>query len=387
MQPFSSSFTILLSTIFLALSSPEFVDAVPTAPRLDQRQVDQVGQTHNSSLVRRAPGIVRIPLSSLGEDLAFTSQVNVGTNHGPFVMQMDTGSSDFWVYADVCPQRGTHKFASRATSASMNVSPQHKWGFRYGDGTQVNGIIAQDTLAIGSVQVPSYIFGLLGIIQGPIATKPIDGIVGLGTAAGSRTGVPNFIHMLRQNGVIPANTMSWKLPRRADGGHGGELSIGGPNPNLFDPATEVTVNSINGGFWRVPIAGVKISGVPFAAIAGGRIGTLDTGSTGLVVPLGDAANLNSQFPNPLRDSQTGLFWVPCNAKLQMSLTIGGRDWPIDPRDLRLVDTQTPQGYCMSTIQAGPPSLQGTWIAGGAFLKNVYSTMDFDTNQVKLAVLR
>ncbi|TFY64842.1 hypothetical protein EVG20_g5805, partial [Dentipellis fragilis] len=386
MQPYSS-FTILLYTIVLALSSPDFASAFPTVPRFSQSQVDYVGPTHNATLVRRAPSVIKVPLSIIGQDLAYTATVDLGTNPGPFTMQMDTGSSDFWVYADVCPQRGNHKFASKSASSTMNINPQNKWGFSYGDGTKVAGVLAQDTLSIGSAQVQGYIFGLVGHHsrsnrqQIHRRHRRLRDCPWLPHESPQLHTIPHAerSHPCQHHGLessAPCRRRSWRrdLPRRAD-------------TSLFDETTEVTLTNLDGGYWRVPVTGTKINGAPFAAITGQRIGALDSGSTGLVMPLGDAAHLNSQFPNPLRDRQDGLFYVPCDAQLELSLTIGERDWPIDPRDLVLQQTRNPQGYCLSVIQAGPQSLQGSWVLGAAFMKNVYSTMNFDTNQIKIAKLR
>ncbi|KAA1473206.1 acid protease [Dentipellis sp. KUC8613] len=373
----------LLTAVAFALCVCDHASAAPAALLSDIHVGNK--RSNNASLASRAPQPLQIPLNPIGDDLAYTALVGFGTNPAPFNMLMDSGSSDLWVYSSVCPQRGTNQGITSAASPQLQVNTQAKWRVSYGDGSQVSGFMARDNLNIAGLSFPGYIFGLAGLVDGSISEKSVDGIIGFGTQRSARMKQPNLAQIFADQGIIPAPVAGWFLSRSRDGGHGGELSLGAPNPAKFNPATLTPpLANLNGGYWCVTVAGVRVNNFAIPSIAN-RVATFDTATSQILMPLQDAGFINQQL-GALLDAPTCKFYIPCNTDRQVAFRIAGQDWAIDLRDLVFLQDSCPGGFCLSMIQGGPASLQGTWILGAAFMKNAYVIMNYATNQIQMAQL-
>ncbi|TFY56943.1 hypothetical protein EVG20_g8734 [Dentipellis fragilis] len=356
------SFKGLLAAVVVALFACDDAVAAPTAFPIIS------GQSNNSTIANRAPAPLRIPLTPVNEDLNYIASVAIGGNLQPFNLVMDSGSSDFWVYAAECPQRGTHNGVSSATSPEVRVDSTFRWTLQYTEGSRVSGIMAIDSVRLGDVSFPRYVFGIAGEAAGPITRGIEDGVLGFGPQRGSRIGTPNIAQVFAGNGHIPAPILGWSLSRARDGGHGGELSLGAPNQAKFKPATLTPpIPNVGGEHWGVTVTGTKINGLPIPTI-GNRVAVLDTGSTEITMPLPDANAINQQL-GAIFDAPTGKFYIPCNTNRQVSFTIANQDWVIDPRDL-VATRFMRDGWCQSTIQRHS---DGSWTLGTAFMKNVFLT--------------
>ncbi|TFY58405.1 hypothetical protein EVG20_g8162 [Dentipellis fragilis] len=389
------SFKGLLAAVVVALYACDDAAAAPTAfPIIN-------GESDNSTIASRAPTPLRIPLTPVNEDLNYIASLSIGNNPRPFNVVMDTGSSDFWVYAEACPQRGTHNGVSPATSPELRVDNRVRWNLRYAEGSFVRGIAAEDIVRLGDAPFSSYVvFGLAGQAAGAITSGIEDGVLGFGLQvsllwinlqlaavfmharqSGSRIGIPNVAEDLARQGFIPAPILGWFLSRALDGGHGGELSLGAPNQAKFDPGSLTPpIPNVDEEHWGVTVTGVKINGMPIPANRD-RVALLDTGSTEIRLPFLDANTVNQQLGG-LLDAPTRTFYIPCDTDRQVSFTIANQDWVIDPRDL--VARRFRRGvWCQSNIQ-GHQDVAVT--LGTAFMKNVYAIMNYATNEIQLARL-
>lgn len=81
-----------------------------------------------------------------------------------------------------------------------------------------------------------------------------------------------------------------------------------------------------------------------------------TGAAGLLVPEGDAQIIHNLIKGAKSDGEGG-FTVPCTFQDSLALTIGGRSFSIDPRDIATmpVNSSEPQGDCVSGISSSDPS--------------------------------
>ncbi|TFY50175.1 hypothetical protein EVG20_g11675, partial [Dentipellis fragilis] len=366
----------LLAAVVVALYACDDAAAAPTAfPIIN-------GESDNSTIASRAPVSLRIPLTPVGEDLYYIASADIGTNPRPFNLVMDTGTSDFWVYAEACPQRGRHNGVSPAASPQMLVDPASRWSILYNEQSRASGIMARDTIHFGGVSVPGYLFGMAGSASGIITQSIEDGLLGFAPQRGSRMGIPSMAQVLARNGVIPAPITGWFLSRRRDGGRGGELALGTPNEAKFKVETLTPpIPNIGGIYWSVPVTGAKINGVPIPAV-GNIAAVLDSATTLILMPHHDATAINQQL-RAIYDATTENFYIPCNTNLQVSFTIDNQDWAIDPRDLVATRRMRPDGYCQSNIQ-GASDLSNTWMLGATFMKNVYAVMNYDTDEIQLA---
>ncbi|PLW36021.1 hypothetical protein PCANC_16098 [Puccinia coronata f. sp. avenae] len=83
-----------------------------------------------------------------------------------------------------------------------------------------------------------------------------------------------------------------------------------------------------------------------------RTGILDTGTTLMVVPAGDAATVHNNIPGAVSDNNGG-FQIPCTNTVKLGLSFGGTVFKINPADMtsQLVGKDV-KGLCMSGISVG-----------------------------------
>jgi hypothetical protein len=182
-------------------------------------------------------------------------------------------------------------------------------------------------------------------------------------------------------------------------------SYRGLDATKFDQNTLVTVPNINQvGFWEVDVDDSSVGGVSTGL--SGRTAILDTGTTLFVGPPDDIQKIHSMIDGAEQDGKGG-FTVPCNTNATVSLTIGGREFAIDSRDLAF--GAVGNGRCISGIAAGSVNANGPtqWLVsvilesynawdlrliqnvpqvGDTWLKNVYLSTNVDKNEVSLAKL-
>jgi len=216
-------------------------------------------------------------------------------------------------------------------------------------------------------------------------TTKFDGLMGLAQSSLSNQGVLTPVESLAKQGLIKEATTSYKISRVSDGLNDGEITFGGLDTSKFDPNTLVTFENVNkNGFWEGSFT-VSVDGQDLGLK--GRTGILDTGTTLIIAPAGDAESLHNNIPGAKSDGQGG-FTIPCTTNAVVSLTFGGRNFDINPVDLLFapVDPNDLQGDCLSGINSGSVGGPNQWLIGDVFLKNAYYSHSVDTNSIGLAKL-
>lgn len=98
----------------------------------------------------------------------------------------------------------------------------------------------------------------------------------------SRQRTSTIVDTLQQQGLIREAITSYKIPRLADGKNDGELTLGGMNPDKYDPDTLVTVPNVNLlGFWEAEIGAVTVNGNDMGWT--NRTAIMDTGTVRLML--------------------------------------------------------------------------------------------------------
>jgi len=134
------------------------------------------------------------------------------------------------------------------------------------------------------------------------------------------------------------------------------------------------------GFWTISGDAINANG---ADIITNFPAIVDTGTSYI---LGDAATVG-QFYSALNatDVGNGFYTLPCNAMPNVSITIGGKAFPLSAETFNLGSYDTSGEACVGAILA-TGSLGDIWILGDTFLRNVYSVFDIGNLRVGFAVL-
>ncbi|TFY57952.1 hypothetical protein EVG20_g8341 [Dentipellis fragilis] len=388
---FSKPFNALLASVILTVYVGDVL-AIPISHRPDSWP--------ETNLTRRAAPIFSMPITTVAYDAAFHVKMSIGENPRPFLLHLDSASSDFWVYSAKCPQRGSHNGVSTAESTTFKEVSKAILDVNYQDGDGATGAGGLDTLLFAGQKVatPALEFGVAEEVFGRFPELAEDGVLGLGPPGFDDEPFepfdpddedehlsPPFMQNLLAANVIPAKVTGWKLPRTKDVDSLGSLSFGGPDPAHFS-APFVTVkaaetNERNPVPWGISVDAVSIDGA--VAISTPVRGFVDFGTTNIVMSITEADTLNEKIPGAEKVSP-GQWDIPCTTQAVLALTIGGEVWPVDPRDLAYEPVEDSPGFCISNILGDGGVEDGRWILGGTFLKNVYTVLVEDSLEVGFA---
>ncbi|XP_001372683.1 chymosin-like [Monodelphis domestica] len=308
-------------------------------------------------------------------DSQYFGKIYIGTPPQEFTVVFDTGSSNLWVPSVYCNSdacQNHHRF--NPASSTTFRSTQEPLSIQYGTGS-MEGVLGYDTVTVSQIVVPDQIFGLSTQEPGEIFTySEFDGILGLGyPSLAEDQATPVFDNMMNKN-LVAQDLFSVYMSRDSQGSM---LILGAIDPSYYTgslhwvPVTEQ-------GYWQFSVDSITVNG-QVVACEGGCQAILDTGTSLLVGPSYDIANIQSIIG--ATQGQYGEYDINCSNLSSMPTVvvhINGRQYPLPPSAY----TNQDQGLCSSGFQSeGSDQL---WILGDVFIREYYSVFDRGNNRVGLA---
>ncbi|CAE7065707.1 unnamed protein product [Rhizoctonia solani] len=345
------------------------------------------GEITSSTVTPTAPNSLR--LDDQANDVGYIATFQIGTPPRDFRFLMDSGSADMWVPSEECESLTGGKCGNHTTLGPKSSSSFKSLGrtFQSSYGTsRIAGDVISDDVVIAGLKLPGHTFGVVTAEASAVTGNNVDGLIGLARSIRSDQKTDTPPESLAKAGLIQAPITSYKISRVADGKNDGEITFGGIDETKIDRSTIVTMNSVNpDGFWEVPFT-MSIGGKDLGLNR--RTAILDTGAAVIMAPSSDAEAIHAQIPGSKPDGQGG-FTLPCTTDAHVALTIGGKSFSIDSRDLLFapVDPNNTKGDCISGIVTGRFAGPQAWLVGDVFLKNVYFSHDASKGTVTLAKLK
>ncbi|KAI0316720.1 aspartic peptidase domain-containing protein [Amylostereum chailletii] len=360
--------------------------------------VDVAAATNGGLTAANAPTTKNsLGLDIEANDVGYIATVQMGTPPRDFKLLMDSGSADLWVGAEGCQTAdattgqtsgdcGNHTFLGTQSSSSFTDTKQ-QFQVTYGSGA-VAGDIVTDNLNVGGLALNAHTFGvaLLETDDFSSDSTDFDGLMGLAQSTLSEQKTLTPVESLAKAGLITDAITSYKISRLADQKNDGEITFGALDDTKFDAATLTELKNVNtDGFWEANLDAISVGGQDAGLT--GRTAILDTGTTLIIAPPNDAQTVMSAIPGAKSDGQGG-FTIPCTSNTTISMTFGGQQFDIDPRDLAFVpvDPTDLTGDCVAGISSGQVGGADEWLVGDVFLKNAYFSTDVTKNTLSLAKL-
>eukprot|EP00002_Diphylleia_rotans_P039223 TRINITY_DN9054_c0_g1_i1.p1 TRINITY_DN9054_c0_g1~~TRINITY_DN9054_c0_g1_i1.p1 ORF type:complete len:548 (+),score=97.05 TRINITY_DN9054_c0_g1_i1:48-1691(+) len=240
-----------------------------------------------------------IPISGSFKVAEYYFELSIGTPPKQFFVQMDTGSSSTAIPMVGCkegpqleschvikqPYDPVESSSSKLVLCNSECSYCYSGacGFRlqYGDGSKVEGMVYEDTVAIGEYAF-QMVFGGVKSSSSGFERGPVDGISGFATMALSPSSMDPFFDAFRRSNSV-ANIFSICM-----GWEGGYLVLGGYDPK-FNAEEIKYVPMLFSNFYSISIRGLSIDAQPLALKAQDfsfftSTPVVDSGTTLMVFP-------------------------------------------------------------------------------------------------------
>jgi hypothetical protein len=333
-------------------------------------------------------------LANQNGDSSFFGSLAIGTPPVSYNVILDTGSSDLWVADSNCATgcRQVPTFDAKSSTSFKNSSSS--FSITYGSG-QAKGVLAQDVIQMAGFSVPNQVFAVCDAVSQGLLMNPVSGLLGLGWKQIASSGATPLWQTLAESGQWDQPVMAFQLTRYGDNPQaqalepGGSFTMGFLNNSLY--TGDIDFQNIPSGqesYWILPMTGLTVRGNNVAIPTGpASFSAIDTGTTLVGGPKDAIAAIYAQIPGsqPGTGNSEGFYTYPCDTSVDVSLTFGGKSWPISPADFKM--TQLNSGMCVGAffaLQTGGSA--PNWIVGDTFLKNVYSVYRFNPPSVGFAAL-
>ncbi|TXT07401.1 hypothetical protein VHUM_03121 [Vanrija humicola] len=332
-------------------------------------------------------------------------------------MQIDLGSSDMWVAADTCNTLNC-KSASVLYNSSQSMDTETNIGLNYQTGS-VAGNVFWEQVTLGTFSIGWQAFvAATTVYNEDLGGGNFEGLIGLAfpqnsvilskipAGTSSQPDGATFLDNLFGSGASAPSQrfFSLSLERREDVRTSSTFGIGALSttacpgncaPNYVQVIPAPNLGRTGFLHWRVQMD--RITATKFADPKAGTgatttnvtLGPSQVDSTrrtplaivdsgGLATLVGNKAFADNIYaPFGVKASGDGLYRMPCNVPITLTVTIGGFDYPIHPLDMSYVDPSDPtQSTCIGAVQVAPLANNADFVLGSSFLKNVYSVFQY-----------
>lgn len=318
-------------------------------------------------LSKRSEGVaVASPTDSL--DDAYTIPVSIGTPPQVLQLDLDTGSSDLWVFSSETPSSEVsgQTVYNPSKSSTSKLQSGYTWSISYGDGSSSSGNIYADTVSIGGVSVAGQAVELAKTVSSTFTSdSTVDGLVGLGFDS-LNTASPKAVNTFFGNAEsqLDSPLFTADLKHNAPGTY----DFGFINSSLYTGSiTYVPVNT-NPGYWTWTSSGYAVGTASFTSSS--LTGIADTGTTLLYLPLTIVKAYYAKVSGSSNSNTYGGYVFPCSATLPtFTFGVGSARITIPANYLNYGPVSTGSSTCFGGLQDS--SDIGINIFGDVALKSAF----------------
>ncbi|KAF8500835.1 aspartic peptidase domain-containing protein [Russula emetica] len=355
-------------------------------------------------------------------DLSYSVPITIGKIETAVIL--DTGSSDLWMVSDACNTTVCQQ-TNMPPYPSVNINPVGgNVSLLYGDsstGTLASGPVAQDVGAIAGLSMAQQAFAAVSDTNSTAVMQGTNGIFGLGFPGASHVQAavinarfnnpsttddfvlgtaddgpllsrfavsdsleqPMFAVMLQRDIIdVSGSNGSLTVGKLPDGINNSSLTWvpvrlyrpedGGLKPPQFAPKEVYPLR------WEVPIEAVILDGqlLPVSNLSGSSSGLsalLDTGNSIIRGPNDVINSILKQVSSAFAANPDAVPTFPCAMPHNLTFQIGGKTFPIDPRDFMSQNTPSDASTCVANnvVATDPPSSGAlySWSLGDPFFKS------------------
>lgn len=311
-------------------------------------------------------------------DTSYYGPISVGTPPQKFQVIYDTGSSNLWIPSQSCKNCKTHAeyYSSKSSTYKKDGT---KFNIQYGSGP-VSGFQSKDSVEVGSVTVPNYIFAEIQDVSGLgqlYSQGPFDGICGLAFQSISVNHVPPVFVSMANEGLIAEPVFAFYLTDKD--GTAGELDFGGADKNHYSGSLQY-VPLVSEDYWSLTLEGIKIGNKSIRTWS--NEGIIDSGTSFIVGPSLGVSNFAAAMGGTYNRNY-GLYEISCSATTPVAhIEFNGVTLSLTPQDMIL---EIASNTCVLTLSSG--GSQPLWIFGDPIMRKYYSVFDYGNKRIGFALAK
>ncbi|XP_060737419.1 renin [Tachysurus vachellii] len=320
-------------------------------------------------------------------DSQYFGEISIGTPAQLFNVVFDTGSANLWVPSQSCSPLYTACFThNRYDSSKSHTHIQNGTGFfiQYASGN-VRGFLSEDVVVVSGIPVVQVFAEATALPAIPFIFAKFDGVLGMGYPEAAIDGITPVFDRIMSQGVLKEDIFSVYYSR--DPGHipGGELLLGGTDPNYYTGSFHY-VNTKGKGKWEVIMKGVSVGEETLFCTEGCNT-MIDTGSSYITGPASSVSLLMKTIGAV--ELAEGGYTVNCDLVMSLpSVTfhLGDQEYPLTQEDYILWQSQFGVNICTVTFRELdlPPPAGPVWILGTKFIARYYTMFDRANNRIGFA---
>lgn len=322
------------------------------------------------------------------QDAQYYGPIYMGTPGQFFKIIFDTGSSNLWVPSEQCKIinlacRTHNRYDS--TLSTTYVADGSDFSIQYGSGA-MEGFVSVDSCTVGDVTVAGQEFAEAMKEPGlAFVAGMFDGILGMGFGDISVNGLTTpFDNMIAQ-GLVDAPVFSFYLNHDMEGALGGELVLGGSDPNHYEGDMHYIPVSRR-GYWQITADGIKV-GDDMTTFCAPCEAIVDTGTSLIAGPTEEVKEVMHMMGAFLH---LGPEWfIGCDKVPDMpafTFILNGEEYSVQGADLVIESTDdTGTSLCIVGILGLPLGTIEAWILGDPFIARFYSEFDVGNERMGFAM--
>ncbi|KAI1496413.1 secreted aspartic proteinase precursor [Biscogniauxia marginata] len=323
-----------------------------------------------------------------GGDLMWLTPVGIGTPAQTLNLDLDTGSTDTWVFSNDTAKKDVEgQIVWHAENSSTASLIEHcSWSIMYGDFSTSEGICYKDTFTLGDLVIPDMtIESATDVSDMFTAAHDMSGLVGLAWPALKQTTPPQkaLIEFLSEVLSEPVFTVDFQHNST------GSFNFGFIDDSLHSDEIKYVDVDTSDGFWAVKATAFAIGGSDLEySFSSPKNVIVDTGSTLMFAPTAAVDTYFDSVPGSNFSYEDYGYVVPCDAQLPDFV------WEISDDNGNKVTGAVPGAYlvyahstdesCYAGLQAfgSVSGIQG--IYGDIFLKSSFVVFDIGNKQLGAA---
>ncbi|XP_062315133.1 renin [Osmerus eperlanus] len=320
-------------------------------------------------------------------DTQYFGEISIGSPAQMFNVVFDTGSANLWVPSYNCSPLYTACFTHNRYDASKSrthIGNGTGFSIQYASGN-VRGFLSEDVVVVGGIPVVQVFAEATALPAIPFIFAKFDGVLGMGYPNVAIDGITPVFDRIMSQHILKEEVFSVYYSRDPSHSPGGELVLGGTDPNYYTGSFHY-LGTTESGKWEVNMKGVSV-GEEMLFCREGCTTVIDTGSSYITGPASSVSVLMKTIG--ATELAEGGFTVNCDlVKSLPSVTfhLGGHEYALTQEDYILWQSPFGEDICTVTFKGldVPPPTGPIWILGANFIARYYTEFDRHNDRIGFA---